>query len=64
MRGVPRLRRREELRLSGFGTSLVVQWVRVCLAMSGGRGGDMDFIPSQGTKEKRASESKMAGQHP
>ena len=27
-------------------------------------GGDMDFIPSQGTKEKRASEDKMAGQHP
>ena len=26
-------------------------------------GGDMDLIPSQGTKEERASEDEMAGQH-
>ena len=26
-------------------------------------GGDMDLIPSQGTKEKRASEDEVAGQH-
>ena len=37
MRGVPRLRRREELRISGFGTSLMVQWVS--LPCNGGGAG-------------------------
>ena len=27
-------------------------------------GGDVDLIPSQGTKEERASEDERAGQHP
>ena len=26
---------RRELRISGFGTSLMVQWLRICLAMEG-----------------------------